>query len=66
MDLAAEIAVFQPDVLILDLGWDSAGDQEIEAFADHEELDSPVVAMVSDESYAADAWVESSSDRFSP
>ena len=53
VDLVATRQVYRPDVLVWDLGW---GDptQSLERLAGLHDV--PVVALVSDEAHAADAW----------
>ena len=53
VDLAVTRQVYRPDVLVWDLGW---GDptQSLERLAGLHDV--PVVALVSDEAHAADAW----------
>jgi DNA-binding NarL/FixJ family response regulator len=51
-DLITEIAVHHPDVLVWDLDWAAALDQ----LTALNQPAPPVVALVPDESYTADAW----------
>ena len=61
-DLADEVAVYRPDVVVWDLGWDPtpalptlrrAG---LERLADLGDGQLPIVALLSDETHAADTW----------
>jgi DNA-binding NarL/FixJ family response regulator len=51
-DLAEEVAVYQPDALLWDLGWDPEPDRLL----DVAEADLPVVALLASEALAAEAW----------
>jgi DNA-binding NarL/FixJ family response regulator len=51
-DLLAEIAAYHPDVLVWDLDWAAS----LEQLAALSQPMPPVVALVPDESYTADAW----------
>jgi DNA-binding NarL/FixJ family response regulator len=51
-DLLAEIAAYHPDVLVWDLDWAAS----LEQLAALSQPVPPVVALVPDESYTADAW----------
>jgi two-component system nitrate/nitrite response regulator NarL len=51
-DLAEEVAVYRPDVLLWDLGWDP----EPDLLLDVAEADLPVVALLAEEALAAEAW----------
>jgi two-component system, NarL family, nitrate/nitrite response regulator NarL len=53
-DLAAALEVYQPDVLLWDLGWQPA--TALEQVADLRALSPPVVALLPDESMATQAW----------
>ena len=53
--LLDEWAVFNPDVVAWDLGWEPA-DGPAAGLADLEEAAPPVVALLPDETYAPDAW----------
>ncbi len=57
LDLLADIAVYHPDVVLWDLGWDSSiSASSLERLADLQEESLPVVALVNDEAHAAEAW----------
>jgi DNA-binding NarL/FixJ family response regulator len=51
--LADQVLVHRPDVIAWDLGWSPAPDSST---LDLEEVDTPAVALLPDEEYAADAW----------
>lgn len=53
-DLAAEVAVYRPDALLWDLGWDPA--RPAAALEDLADLGAPVVALLPDDGPAADVW----------
>jgi DNA-binding NarL/FixJ family response regulator len=53
-DWPAALAVTHPDVIVWDLGWDPT--LSLEHLASLEEGDPPVVALLSDETHAAEAW----------
>ena len=57
-DLQAEVAVYRPDVVVWDLGWDPAPTLEIslERLADLGDADLPAVVLLPDETHAADVW----------
>jgi DNA-binding NarL/FixJ family response regulator len=50
-ELEAEFSVYQPDVIIWDLGWDVAG-----VLPQWQEIDTPIVALLADEAETAEAW----------
>jgi DNA-binding NarL/FixJ family response regulator len=53
-DLDAAVEVYQPDVILWDLGWDLSADSgELEAL---DQFRLPVVALLPDQASAADAW----------
>jgi DNA-binding NarL/FixJ family response regulator len=53
-DLAAEVEVYRPDVLLWDLGWEPASSPDhLEAL---EEVQLPRVALLPDETNAAELW----------
>ena len=52
-DLSATIAVYRPDVLLCDLGWHPAPAVERLGRLD---ADAPVVALLADETHAAQVW----------
>ena len=52
-DLAAMLEVYQPDVFVWDLGWDTT--TPLERIADLQETDAPVVALLPDHTHAAEA-----------
>jgi DNA-binding NarL/FixJ family response regulator len=52
-DLVDEVSVYQPDVLLWDLGWDP----EPDLLFDFVDVELPVVALLADESLAAEAWL---------
>ena len=49
-----DVDIYEPDVVVWDLGWDAAGG--VGQLADHPESGPPIVALVSDESAAAAVW----------
>lgn len=51
-DLPAMLDVYQPDVLVWDLGWDPS--QAIEALSDLTEGSPPIVALLPDETHVSD------------
>jgi DNA-binding NarL/FixJ family response regulator len=53
VDLADEVTVYQPDALLWDLGWDPEPDLLLEVI----DAELPVVALLADESLAAEAWL---------
>ncbi|MBI3954173.1 MAG: response regulator transcription factor [Chloroflexi bacterium] len=53
-DLAAALAAYQPEVLVWDLGWDSA--PAVERLAELGGDGPPVVALLPAEAHVADAW----------
>ncbi|RME48858.1 MAG: DNA-binding response regulator [Chloroflexi bacterium] len=53
-DLIAQASVYHPDVLLWDLGWDP--EPALDRLADLREVARPVVALLSDEADASDAW----------
>lgn len=53
-DLAANLGVYAPDVLIWDMGWNSAA--TIDRLADLGDTGLPTLVLLSDESHAAAAW----------
>jgi DNA-binding NarL/FixJ family response regulator len=61
-DLIDVAAVYQPDVVLWDLGWEPMpesapfGEGELEPFADLEELGFPVLALLPDDAQASAAW----------
>jgi DNA-binding NarL/FixJ family response regulator len=61
-DLAAHVAVYDPDVILWDLGWDptrmAPGSQRpmLERLAEQTGEDIPIVALVPDAGFAAAAW----------
>jgi DNA-binding NarL/FixJ family response regulator len=67
LDWAAELAIFNPDIVLWDLGWDSSPDASdpslagLESLADAlrdsgESPTSPLLALLPDESLAIQAW----------
>lgn len=52
-DLSAAVAVYRPDVLLWDLGWNPA--PTVERLG-RLETDAPVVALLADETHAAQVW----------
>jgi DNA-binding NarL/FixJ family response regulator len=54
-DLETALEVYLPDVVVWDLGWDPA--LSIERLADLAEDEPPIVALLADETFAADVWV---------
>jgi len=53
-DLASELEVYRPDVVLWDLGWNVV--PALERLADLMEVGPPVVALLPDSSHAAEAW----------
>lgn len=53
-DLPAALDVYRPDAVVWDLGWDTAA--ALERLAERDAPEPPVVALLPDESHAADAW----------
>ena len=52
-DLVDEAALYRPDVILWDLGWDPEPLLELDPFGTNQ---PPIVALLPDEAYAADAW----------
>lgn len=52
--LAPDLEVYQPDVLLWDLGWDPA--QSIEPLAELPDSSPPVVALLADKTHAVQVW----------
>lgn len=52
-DLANAVSVYQPQVILWDLGWDSTA---LDRLLDARDSLPPVVALLRDENNAADAW----------
>lgn len=53
-DLLTELDIYQPDVVVWDLGWDPA--TKLDHLADLKEANLPVVALLPDETYASEVW----------
>jgi two-component system nitrate/nitrite response regulator NarL len=53
--LPGELAVYRPDVLVWDLGWDPA--LALERLVSLGDAAPPVVALLPEEAYAAEAWI---------
>lgn len=53
-DLVTDLLAYNPDVLIMDLGWDPA--EPLEHLADLPDNVPPVLALLADESHAAPGW----------
>ena len=53
-NLLANLEMYQPDVLLWDLGWDP--ESMLEQLADLRDLDLPSVVLLSDAAYTAEAW----------
>ena len=53
-DLTAALTVYLPDVIVWDLGWTPA--TSLEGLAELAEAGKPVVALLSEDAHAADAW----------
>jgi two-component system nitrate/nitrite response regulator NarL len=51
-DWEAELDVYDPDVVVWDLGWEPA----LEPLADFRDTEIPLVALLPDETHAAEAW----------
>jgi two-component system nitrate/nitrite response regulator NarL len=60
-NLADAVAVYQPDAVLWDLGWDPlpgpAHEADLEGFTELGDLLVPVLALLPDEAFAADAWI---------
>lgn len=54
-DLVVALEVYQPDVVVWDLGWDP--DVSLERLADLAADGPPIVALLPDETHAADTWI---------
>lgn len=54
-DLPTLLEAYAPDALVWDLGWTPASG--LERMADLKDLRLPIVALLSEESHAADAWL---------
>ena len=52
--LSSALNVYRPDIVVWDMGWDPT--QAFEHVAELEEVHPPVIALLPDEGYAADAW----------
>jgi two-component system nitrate/nitrite response regulator NarL len=53
-DLADEVAIYRPDAMVWDLGWEAAGE---DPFPELDDVQVPVVVLLADEHLAAQAWV---------
>jgi two-component system nitrate/nitrite response regulator NarL len=53
-DLTAALPIYLPDVVVWDLGW--TPEASLESLAELTESGKPVVALLSDDAHAADAW----------
>jgi two-component system nitrate/nitrite response regulator NarL len=53
-DVAAGLAIYRPDVVLWDLGWDAS--LNLERLAEQADDLPPVVVLLPDDTYAADAW----------
>jgi two-component system nitrate/nitrite response regulator NarL len=62
-DLAGQVVIYRPDVVVWDLGWDAAQVSGLDEdwLADLPEMQVPVVALLPDDHSAADAWLAGSS-----
>lgn len=67
LDLLVEVDIYHPDVLVFDLGWDPSlppvtrpyleqAPTSLNTLTELRELGLPVVALLPDETYAAEAW----------
>lgn len=54
-DIANNLGVYRPDVILWDVGWSAA--TALERMADSGDLGVPIVALIPEEAVAADAWV---------
>ncbi len=54
-DLVGGLSVYTPDVMVWDLGWDPTA--PLERLVDVRETGIPVVALISDEIHASNAWI---------
>ncbi len=52
---AEQVAVYAPDVIVWDSGWDASGG--LERIAEAGDLGVPILALIADGAYAADAWM---------
>jgi two-component system nitrate/nitrite response regulator NarL len=61
-DLVDEVAVYQPDVVLWDLGWDpepgftTLREDDLERLGELADSQVPVLVLLPDGAYAADAW----------
>ncbi len=57
-DLLAQVAIYRPDVVLWDLGWDPAGLSDLleDGEARLPDAQMPVVALLPDDTLAADTW----------
>jgi two-component system nitrate/nitrite response regulator NarL len=69
-DLSAQLEVYQPDIVVFDLGWDphfspaqarpgsdaTSSPTSLESLAELRETNLPVIALLPDETYASEAW----------
>ncbi len=53
-DVQSSLRAYTPDVLVWDLGWDPAS--SVERLADLRDVTAPVVALLPDETHAAEVW----------
>jgi two-component system, NarL family, nitrate/nitrite response regulator NarL len=54
-DVVADLDLYQPDVVVWDLGWDPA-QTNLESLGELREAGTPVVVLLPDEAWAASAW----------
>ena len=54
-DLTENLAIYAPNIVVWDMSWRSGG--AIERLADLGDIGVPTVALLADESVAADAWI---------
>ena len=55
VEILAEVELYQPDVILWDLGWDPA--PSLDRLVDLGEVELPTVLLLPDPAQAADAWV---------
>ena len=53
-DLPEDLDVYKPDIVVWDLGWEPSS--ALEHLADVKEIGTPVIALLTETSHAADAW----------
>ena len=53
-DLLADLDIYQPDVVIWDLGWDPVS--ALDHLENYRDINFPMVALLPDETFAAEVW----------